>query len=109
MSLASMDQSGPPEQDNPVAKHGQIVDISRYRVVVEVTLHDRAEPLARSWDRFVHALTELLFDFQQLCSHSLVNRFTLQCIAPIPVFPADMRESQKVERFGLPFSSLVSG
>jgi hypothetical protein len=57
MSLAAMDQNSPPEQDNPVAKHGQIVDISRYRVVVEVALHDRAKPLARSWDRFMHAPT----------------------------------------------------
>ena len=47
MRLASTDQNDPPEQDNPIAEHGQIVDISRYCVVVEVTLHDRAEPLAR--------------------------------------------------------------
>ena len=107
MSLASMDQSGPPEQDNPVAKHGQIVDISRYRVVVEVTLHDRAKPLSRSWDRSCMRLRSCCLIFQQLCSHSLVNRFTLQCIASIPVFPVRRRESQKVERFGLPFSSPV--
>jgi hypothetical protein len=31
MSLASMDQSGPPKQDNPIAKHGQTIGISWYR------------------------------------------------------------------------------
>jgi hypothetical protein len=72
-----MDQDGPPKQDNPIAKYGQTVDISRYRVVVEVALHDRAEPLARSWDRVMHAPTELLLNFQQFGPHSLVDRFTL--------------------------------
>src|SRR6266851_2297717 len=43
--LAPMDQHGPPEPDHPIAKSGQTVGVSRYRVVVEVALHDRPEPL----------------------------------------------------------------
>jgi hypothetical protein len=35
----------------------------------------------------------------------LLIDFRLKCIAPIPVFSANMRKSQKIERFGLPFSS----
>jgi hypothetical protein len=57
MSLASMDQNGPPKQDNPIAKHSQTVGISRYRVVVEVALYDRAEPWPRLWNRLMHAPT----------------------------------------------------
>src|SRR5690242_16360733 len=54
----------------------------------------------------MHASTQLLLDFQQLGPHPLANRFALHRIAPIPVFPAEMRKSQKVERLRLPFSSL---
>ncbi|HEY6342515.1 MAG TPA: hypothetical protein VIY49_13555, partial [Bryobacteraceae bacterium] len=55
ISLASMDQNGPPKPDNPIAKHREIVDISWYHVVVEVAVHDRPEPLASPRDRFMHA------------------------------------------------------
>jgi hypothetical protein len=55
----------------------------------------------------MHAPAELLLDIQQLGPHPLADRFTLHGVAPIPVLPADMRESQKIERLGLPFSSLV--
>ena len=46
MSLASEDQDASPEPSHPIAKNRQAVDISWYRMVVEVTLHDRAEPCA---------------------------------------------------------------
>jgi hypothetical protein len=54
----------------------------------------------------VHALPELLLNLCQLPPHALADRVTLHRKVPVPVFPADMRESQKIERFGLPFSSL---
>jgi len=75
-------------------------------VVVEVTLDDRPKPLARLRYRFVHPSTQLLLDFQQLGPHPFAHRLALQSIAPVPVLPADVRESQKVERLGFPFSSL---
>jgi hypothetical protein len=53
----------------------------------------------------VHALTELLLDFCQLRPHPLAYRVALHCKVPVLVLPADVRESQKVERFRLPFSS----
>ena len=105
--LTPMDQHGPPEQDHPIAECGEAVDVSRYRVVVEVALHDRPKPFAVLPNRFMHAPAKLLLDFQQLGLHSFADRFALHGVTPIPVFPADMRESQKVERCGLPFSSLV--
>jgi hypothetical protein len=75
-------------------------------VIVEVALHDRFEPLPGYGHRFVHSLPELLFNFCQLPPQALAYRVALHREVPVPVFPADMRESQKVERFGFPFSSL---
>ncbi len=54
----------------------------------------------------MHAPMELLLDFFKLGSHPLADRLALHHKAPIPVLPADVRESQKIECFGFPFSSL---
>jgi hypothetical protein len=48
-----------------------------------------------------------LLEFKQLGPHPFDDRFALYRIAPIPVLPADVRESQKIERLRLPFSSLI--
>jgi RNA-directed DNA polymerase len=55
MLLAPMDQHGPPEPSYPIAKCRQTVGVSRYRVVVEVALRDRSEPLTSLRNRFMHA------------------------------------------------------
>src|SRR5215831_802022 len=46
MLLAPMDQYGPPEPGHPIAEGRQAVKISRYRMVVELALHDRPKPWA---------------------------------------------------------------
>src|ERR1041385_4839201 len=100
-----MVQHRPPEPNHSIAECGQTVGVSGYRVVVEVALDDRPEPLAGLRYRFMHPSTELLLDFQQLGPHPLADRFALHSVTPVPVLPADVRESQKIERLGLPFSS----
>jgi hypothetical protein len=75
-------------------------------MIVEVASHDRFEPLPGYDHRFVHAQPELLFDFCQLPPHALADRVAFHRKVPVPVIPANMRESQKIERFRLPFSSL---
>ena len=55
--LAPMDQHAPPEPDHPIAKCGQTVNVPRYRVVVEVALDYRSEPLAGLRDWLMHAPT----------------------------------------------------
>jgi len=90
-----------------VPEHAQCPSVDRHGVVVEVALDDRPEPLAGLRYRFMHPSAELLLDFQQLGSHSFADRFALHSVTPVPVLPADMRESQKIERLRLPFSSLV--
>src|ERR1041384_3548871 len=90
---APMDQHAPPESDHPRAKCHQTVSVSRYRVVVEVTLDDRPKPFARLRHRFVHPSTQLLLDFQQLGPDPFAHRLALQSVVPVPVLPADVRES----------------
>jgi hypothetical protein len=107
MLLAPMDQHAPPEPNRPVAKCEQAVRVSRYRVVVEVALYDRPEPLPGLRHRIMHALTELLLEIQQLGPHPLADRLALYRKVPVLVLPADVRESQKIKRLGLAFSSLV--
>jgi hypothetical protein len=81
------------------------VGVSRYRVVVEVALHDRSEPFADMRNRIVQAVTKLLLEFQQPGSHSLADGLSLYRKVPVPVLPADMREAQEIERFRLAFPS----
>jgi hypothetical protein len=106
MFLAATNQSLSPQPSHPEAEYAEAIGVARYRVVVEVALYDRFEPLSGLRDRFVQALTELLFDFSQLRPQALAYRMALHCKVPVPIFPADVRESQKIERFGLSFSSL---
>src|SRR3989442_3895232 len=59
----------PPVCKHPIPKHTQTREVSRYRVVVEVTLYDRLEPLSGLRHGIVHALAELLLNPSQLGSH----------------------------------------
>ena len=94
---APMDQHAPPESGHPRAKCRQTVNVSRYCVVVEVTLDDRPKPLAGLRHRFVHPSTQFLLDFQQLGPHPFAHRLALQRIVPVSVLPADMRLSRPME------------
>src|SRR5208337_3808796 len=104
VALAALAQLSSPQAGQPVPKGPQAVEVSRYRVVVEVALHDRPEPLSRLRNRIVPTLPELLLNFLQLPPQSLGDRLPLHGKLPPPVLPADMREAQKVERFRLTFS-----
>jgi hypothetical protein len=44
--LAPAAKSTPPEREHQIPKHAQTREVPWYRVVVEVALHDRLEPLA---------------------------------------------------------------
>ena len=72
---------------------------------MEVALHDRLEPLARFRHRVVHTRAKLLLDLLQLRPHTFAGGLTLHGKVPLPVCPADVRETQKVERLGLAFPS----
>jgi hypothetical protein len=66
--------SSPAERNHPISKHAQTREVSWYRVVVEVALHDRLEPSGLVHES-VHALAELLLNLSQLRSHALADRW----------------------------------
>ena len=96
--LAPAAESTPPEHQHSVPERRQARKVSWYRVVIEVTLDDRLQPSSGVGQRIVHAPPKLLLDLSQLASHAFADRFAPYHEAPKTVFPADMRESQKVER-----------
>ena len=72
--LAPSANGTPPESKHPIAEHAQTREVSWYRVVVEVALHDRLEPFASSGHGIVHARAEFLLELSQLGSHALADR-----------------------------------
>jgi len=60
--LAATAESPPPEPSHSLAKYSEAVGISRYRVIVEVALHHRLEPLSGLLCGIVHSLSELMLD-----------------------------------------------
>ena len=72
--LAASAQSPSPESSHPYPEDPQSEEVSRYRVVVEVALHDRLEPSPSLGHWIVHARAELLLNFSQLGSHALADR-----------------------------------
>jgi hypothetical protein len=95
----------PPESPDPVPKRPQPLAITRYRMVVEVALYDRSQPLPGVRYGCVHPNPELLFDCLQLRPHSLARRFAAHGEIALPVSPTTVGESQKIERpgFASPF------
>ena len=72
--LAAAAKCAPPLPDEPVPEYAETVEISRYRIIVEVSLHNRLEPLAGLAYRIVHMRTELLLDVPQLRHHAFADR-----------------------------------
>src|ERR1051325_4247628 len=102
--LASAAQCVPPEPQQSMPESSQAADVSRDRVIVEVALHDRLEPFASLTHRIVHAWTKLLFELPQFTPHAFADRQAPHR-EPCSVLPAEVRESQKVERLRLAFPS----
>ena len=82
--LAATNQSLSPQPRHPETEYAEATGIARYRVVVEIALYDRFEPPSGLRDRFVQALTELLFDFSQLRPQALAYRMALHRKVPVP-------------------------
>ena len=72
--LAAAAKCAPPLPDEPFPEYAETVEISRYRIVVEVSLHNRLEPLAGLTYGIVHTRTELLLDVPQLRHHAFADR-----------------------------------
>src|ERR1700674_4109408 len=72
--LAAAAKCSPPLPDEPLPEYAETVEVPRYRIVVEVSLHNRLEPLAGLAYRIVHPLAELLLDVPQLRHHAFADR-----------------------------------
>src|SRR6266568_3239189 len=103
--LAATAENMPPHAKHPFSELAEAVQIPGYYVVVEVALHNCAEPCAGVRRSVVHACAELLLDLLQLCPHTLADRYTLHTETSVPVFSADVREAQKIERLRFAFPS----
>ena len=89
--LAATAQNVPPHAKHPFPEHAEAVQIPGYCVVVEVALHNCAEPGAGVRRSVVHACAELLLNLLQLCPHTLADRHAFYAKTSIPVFSADVR------------------
>src|SRR5215472_2061216 len=66
VALATMKQLRAPQPSQPSPKGPQAVEVPRYRMVEEVALYDRLEPLPRLRHRCMPAPSEMLLDLPQL-------------------------------------------
>src|ERR1019366_6426765 len=96
--LTAAAQNAPPQAKYPFPEHAEAVQIPGYCVVVEVALHNCTEPSAGVRRSVVHACAELLLNLLQLCPHTPTDCQALYAETPVPVFSADVREAQKIER-----------
>ena len=90
--LAPAANGTPPKSKHPIAEHPQTLEVPRYRVVVEVALDDRLEPLSGLGHGIVHALAELLLNLSQLGSHAPCAPFLapdvhpeIECVAQVNI------------------------
>ena len=93
MLLAPATQPAPPQCQQSLSEHREVFEVSWYRVVVEVALHDRSEPLSRLSYGIVHAPLELLLKLPQFGPHALADRFAPYGEAPQAILPANVREA----------------
>src|SRR6266568_119391 len=103
--LAATAENMPPHAKHPFSELAEAAQIPVYCVVVEVALHNCTEPCAGVRRSVVHACAELLLNLLQLCPHTLTDCQALYAETPVPVFSADVREAQKIERLRLTFPS----
>src|SRR5215475_5260591 len=95
----------PPEHKQPVPEQGYASGVAWYRVVVEVALHDRFQPLTGLEQGIVHSLVELRLDALELGPHALADRLAPNCKPSQAVLPTDVSKAQEIERLRFPFSS----
>src|SRR5579863_1480746 len=100
-----------PERRQPHAGHlplerPQGREVSRYRVIVEVTLHHRPQPLPVCDHPLMPALAEFLLDCLQFAPQPLLRGLSpnREPVA-LPGLPATVREPQKIESLGFALSS----
>jgi hypothetical protein len=72
--LAAAAKCVPPKPNRSFPEYAKTVEVPRYRIVVEVALHDRSEPLSGLAYGIMHSLAELVFNLPQLRPHAFADR-----------------------------------
>ena len=104
--LATPRQRAMPEPSHLESKESQRRVVHGHSVIPEVSTHHRLQPLALFGDGFVHAPLKLGFHRVQLRLQSFADRLPQHRVHSVaPLLHADMREAEKVECLGLPFST----
>ena len=80
--LASTAEHTPPMPEHSMPEFAKTVEVPRYRIVVEVALHDRFEPLSGLAHGIMHSLMELLLNLPQLRPHAFADRLAPHCEPP---------------------------
>src|SRR5687767_10712091 len=89
--LTAQTELPPPEPDDPSPEGTESTHIARHRVVVEVALHDRPQPLTYPCNGLMPALAQLLMQRFQLGRHPLASGLASDGkVAGLPVPFADM-------------------
>src|SRR5262244_1936552 len=93
MLVAPAQQLLSPESAESFSKHPQAVKIARHRVIVEVTLHDRLEPLTRFRHQLMPTRRQLRLDGLQLGSQALGRGLASNGKVALPILPTDVGEA----------------
>src|SRR5487761_2539116 len=100
--------TAPPQRKQPVSRRLpperiEPLQVSRNRVIVEVSSHHLCQPVAGLLNRIVHSPAQFGCNIAQLCCHAFPNRLALyRKLAALMDRAADMSEAQKVERLWFP-------
>ena len=84
----------------------QTIHVARHRVVVEPTLHNRAQPLPELWDWYVPPMPKLRLQRLELGRKTFADCLALDDeSAGLPGRPTEMGEPEEVERLRLALAS----
>src|SRR6266853_4364688 len=104
--LAAPRQRAMPKPPYLESKDPQRVMVHGHSVISDVSTHHRLQPLAYFGDGFMHPSLKFGFHLVQLRLQPLAYRLPQHRVHSVaPLLHADVREAEKVERFGLPFST----
>src|SRR5467141_886159 len=104
--LATPRQRTMPEPSHLESKKSQRRVVHGHPIIPEVSTHHRLQPLALFGDGFMHAPLKLGFHRVQLRLQPFADRLPQHRVHSVaPLLHADMREAEKVECLGLPFST----
>src|SRR5258706_14458988 len=104
--LATPRQRTMPEPSHLESKKSQRRVVHGHPIIPEVSTHHRLQPLALFGDGFMHAPLKLGFHRVQLRLQPFADRLPQHRVHSVaPLLHADMREAEKAECLGLPFST----